>query len=224
VDRLVFAPRLPHRCEELALLLDGEVLEASFDVVLAHTANGSGMKPTFFDTPGDFRAWLEANHETAPELLVGFWRKGSGRPSMTWPESVDEALCVGWIDGIRRTVDDERYTIRFTPRRKGSRWSAVNVRRAGELIAEGRMRPAGLAAFEKRVEAGYSYERQAASLSAGDEERFRSDTAAWDHWTVQPPWYRRTLTWWVVSAKREETRRRRLETLIRASREGRRLR
>jgi uncharacterized protein YdeI (YjbR/CyaY-like superfamily) len=179
----------------------------------------------FFATPGELRAWLEANHQAAPELLVGFWKKGSGRPGITWPESVDQALCFGWIDGVRRSLDEDRYTIRFTPRRPGSTWSAVNVRRAGELKEAGLMRPAGLAAFEGRADgktALYSYEqRHGATLDAEHERIFRENEAAWAFFQSRPAWYRRTATWWVVSAKKEETRRRRLDTLIADSAAGR---
>lgn len=186
------------------------------------------MTPTFFATPADFRRWLERHHATAPELLVGFYKKGSGRPSITWPESVEEALCFGWIDGVRRTIDEESYTIRFTPRRPGSNWSRINLEKARELIAAGRMRPAGLRAFERRDPDGdpraYSYERKdAARLSPEQEARFRAAREAWQFFQSQPPSYRRTATFWVASAKREETRSRRLETLIEDSAAGRRI-
>jgi len=175
------------------------------------------VKPRFFATPAAFRAWLEANHETAGELLVGFHKRASGKPSMTWPESIDEALCFGWIDGIRRSLGETSYTIRFTPRRERSRWSDVNVRRAKELLRLGLMWPAGRRAFEKRDETdtAYSYEqRQAAELDAESERAFRANAAAWAYFQSRPPWYRRTATHWVTSAKREETRRSRLATLI----------
>jgi len=183
------------------------------------------VKPRFFKKPEDFRAWLEKNHDSAKELLVGFWKRDSGKPSITWPESVDEALCFGWIDGIRRRIDDESYTIRFTPRAVKSKWSAVNIKRVAELTELGRMKPAGLAAFEKRdpKSEGYSYERREATLDAAMEKRFRANKAAWTFWEAQPPYYRRTLSWWVISAKREETREKRLEQLIAASAEGRRI-
>ena len=181
-------------------------------------------KPRFFATPADFRRWLEDHHGTASELWVGFHKRGSGKPSITWPESVDEALCFGWIDGIRRSVDATSYRIRFTPRRASSTWSAVNTRRMAELIAVGRARPAGIEAFERRSEAKsgiYSYEqRRSAELGETYELRFRADREAWSYFQEQPPWYRRTATWWVVSAKREETRARRLATLIDCSARG----
>lgn len=176
------------------------------------------MEPTFFATPEEFRAWLHAHHQTAGELWVGFHKVGSGKPSITWPQSVDEALCVGWIDGVRKRIDDDRYVIRFTPRKPGSNWSAINIRRMGELQAEGRVLPAGQAAFDRRRDdrsAIYSYERRtSAELPAEYEQRFRADAAAWEYFQSQAPWYRRTATHWVISAKREETRQKRLATLI----------
>jgi uncharacterized protein YdeI (YjbR/CyaY-like superfamily) len=183
------------------------------------------MNPKFFATPGEFRAWLEAHHAEETELLVGFYKRGSGRPSMTWPESVDEALCFGWIDGVRRSIDDERYTIRFSPRQKRSTWSAVNIKRARELTHEGRMTPAGLAAFEARTDdrsAIYSHEqRRAARLEPEQQARFAADDAAWAWFQRQPAWYRRAAIHWVTSAKRAETRERRLAALIADSAAGR---
>jgi uncharacterized protein YdeI (YjbR/CyaY-like superfamily) len=176
------------------------------------------MQPTFFATPAEFRAWLERHHADRRELLVGFYKKSSGRPSITWPESVDEALCFGWIDGVRRSLGEKAYTIRFTPRQARSTWSAVNVRRARELIAEGRMTPAGLAAFEARGDdrtAIYSYEqRRAATLDPDEEQRFRAEAGAWEWFQARPPSYRRAAIHWVTSAKRPETRERRLQALI----------
>jgi uncharacterized protein YdeI (YjbR/CyaY-like superfamily) len=183
------------------------------------------MEPTFFATPEDFRAWLEAHHETESELLVGFHKKGSGRPSITWPESVDQALCFGWIDGVRRSIDDERYSIRFTPRQQRSTWSAVNVTRVGELEAEGLMRPAGRAAFERRTEDRtgiYSHERRRAAAFEPEQERaFKADARAWAWFQEQAPSYRRAATHWVISAKKPETRERRLQRLIEDSAAGR---
>ena len=184
------------------------------------------MKPRFFATPEKFRAWLEKHHATEKELLVGFYKKASGRKSITWPESVDEALCVGWIDGIRKTIDDESYTIRFTPRNVKSRWSAVNIRRVGELTKLGRMKPEGLAIFEKRdpsQDEGYSYQRKEAQLDAAMEKRFRANKTAWKFWEAQPPYYRRMIAHWVISAKKEETREKRLAQLLAACEEGRRI-
>ena len=184
-------------------------------------------EPTFFATPAGFRAWLEKHHETEKELLVGFYKKGSGKPSLTWPESVDEALCFGWIDGVRRSRDEESYTIRFTPRKPGSTWSAVNVARVEELTRLGRMRPAGLAAWEKRSEAKtgtYAYEqKEDAKLEKAEEKQLRANKEAWEFFQSQPPWYRRTVIWRIVSAKKEETRKKRLEKLIEESARGRRL-
>jgi len=185
------------------------------------------MPPTFFATPAHFRSWLEAHHATATELLVGFYKRGSGKASITWPESVDQALCFGWIDGVRKRVDDESYTIRFTPRKRGSIWSAVNIGRATELIEQGLMAPAGLRAFEARSEEKsriYAYERETASFAPADEKRFRANRAAWKWFGEQPAGYRRVITYWVVSAKRLETRTRRLATLIDASAKRKRLR
>jgi uncharacterized protein YdeI (YjbR/CyaY-like superfamily) len=185
------------------------------------------MQPTFFATAAEFRRWLKRHHRSERELWVGFHKKSSGRPSLTWPESVDEALCFGWIDGVRRRVDDQSYAIRFTPRKSGSIWSAVNTRRAEALIRDGRMQPAGLKAFAARdpEKSGvYSYEqRRAARLGAEAEARLRADPAAWSFFESQPPGYRKTAVGWVMSAKREETRARRLETLIADSAAGRRI-
>lgn len=181
------------------------------------------MNPTFFATPADFRAWLDAHHQTAAELWVGFYKKGSGRPSITWPESVDQALCYGWIDGIRKRLDDASYVIRFTPRRKGSNWSEVNRRRAAELSEQGLMQPAGLAAYEARDKdrtREYTYEAQSHSLDEAYEAEFRAHVGAWDYWEAQPAHYRRGATHWVMSAKREDTRRKRLETLMADSAAG----
>ncbi len=177
----------------------------------------SAAKPRFFKTPTEFRAWLAKHHAMAAELLVGFHKKGSGKPSITWPESVDEALCVGWIDGIRRRIDDDSYSIRFTPRRPGSIWSAVNTRRVAVLTREGRMLEAGLAAFKARdakKTAIYSYERETATFPLAFEKAFRANATAWGHFNAAAPSYRRLAAYWVTTAKQEETRQRRLATLI----------
>ena len=182
------------------------------------------MNATFFATPAAFREWLKKNHKTAPELLVGFYKKSSAKPSITWPESVDEALCFGWIDGIRKGVDDISYTIRFTPRRPRSIWSAVNVKRAQELTKLGLMQPAGLAAFQKRREDRsrvYAYEQQERMLDEAYEKKLRANKKAWAFFQTQPAWYQRTASWWVISAKKEETRLKRLATLIADSAAGR---
>ncbi len=183
--------------------------------------------PTFFATPSAFGTWLRANGSTALELVVGFYKKDSGCPSITWPESVDEALCVGWIDGIRRRIDASAYSIRFTPRKKTSSWSAVNIGRVQVLIAEGRMRPAGLAAFTARREAAsaiYAYEQPAAvALSAAEAAQFRAKPKAWRFFESQAPSYQKRMLWQIVSAKRPETRAKRLAALIAASATGERL-
>jgi uncharacterized protein YdeI (YjbR/CyaY-like superfamily) len=185
------------------------------------------IEPRFFPTPALFRAWLDANHASAAELLVGFYRKDSGKPSITWPESVDEALCYGWIDGIRRSLDEDKYTIRFTPRKPTSIWSNVNIAKVEALLKAGRMMPAGLAAWEKRDPAKsgiYSFERRvAAAFDAESERRFKRNRAAWTHFQAQPPGYRRLATHYVVSAKRPETREKRLAALIAHSARGERL-
>ncbi len=183
------------------------------------------MEPLFFPSPADFRAWLEANHEHAQELWVGYYKKGSGKPSLTWPESVDQALCFGWIDGLRKSIDADRYMIRFTPRKPGSNWSAVNIRKVDELTGQGLMRPAGIRAFENRKEAKseiYSYEqRENAALNQAQEQQLRANPQAWEFFQSRPGSYRKAAIWWVVSAKKEETRARRLAELIALSAEGR---
>ena len=185
------------------------------------------MAPTFFSSTADFQKWFQQHHTSTRELWVGFYKKGSGRPSITWPESVDEALCVGWIDGIRKSIDAESYMIRFTPRRRGSIWSAVNIKRVEALTNEKRMQPAGLAAFANRREnkSGiYSYEQRSEQLPEPYAGLLRKNKKAWEFFQAQPPSYRKTIGWWVVSAKQEETRRKRLAKLIAASAGGKRLR
>lgn len=184
--------------------------------------------PMFFATAADFRVWLADNASTSSELTVGFHKVGSGKPSLLWPESVDEALCVGWIDGVRKRIDDHSYQIRFTPRKKGSIWSAVNIARADALIATGLMRPAGLRAYKQRTERKsnvYSYE-QAGSLSLHPDEvkTFKKHKSAWAYFESAPPSYRKTMIYWVVSAKRQETRQRRLARFIESCAAGVRLR
>lgn len=170
-----------------------------------------------FATPAEFRSWLEANHDVASEVWVGYYKKGSGKTSMAYPASVDEGLCFGWIDGITRRIDDEVYTIRFTPRQKRSNWSTTNIARVEELNASGRMHPAGMRAFEARTKdrtGMYSYENRPADLPEAYHARLEANEAAWTWWQTQTPSYRRAATWWVVSAKQEATRDRRLEMLI----------
>ena len=183
------------------------------------------MEPTFFATAADFRAWLERHHDSVSELLLGFHRKGSGRPSITWPEAVEQALCFGWIDGVRRRIDDASYSIRFTPRQPRSTWSAVNVKRMKELVEEGLAAPTGLAAFDRRADdrtASYSYEqRRSARFEPDQERRLHADEGAFAFFEAQPPSYRRAAIHWVISAKRPETRERRLTQLIECSAAGR---
>ena len=180
---------------------------------------------TFFATEDDFRRWLAANHETAPELLVGFWKKSSGKPSIDWPQARDQALCFGWIDGLRRSLGEDAYTIRFTPRRKGSIWSKVNVERFEALKAAGLMTAAGEAAYErdKHRSGVYSYEKPVAAMTAEEEALFRKNKLAWADWEKRPAGYRRSALGWITGAKRPETRAKRLGELIAASAEGRRL-
>ena len=185
------------------------------------------LKPTFFATPADFRKWLEKNHAATTELLVGFHKVDSGKPSITWPESVDQALCFGWIDGVRKRIDEHSYTIRFTPRKPTSIWSSVNIKRFGELTEQGVVRPAGEQAFARRIDAKsgiYAYEQRSnPQLDGALEAKFRANRKAWEFFQAQPPGYRRVATWYVISAKREETRESRLATLIKVSAVGERL-
>jgi uncharacterized protein YdeI (YjbR/CyaY-like superfamily) len=184
--------------------------------------------PRHFATAAAFRAWLAKHGARETELLVGFHKVDSGRPSMTWSESVDEALCFGWIDGVRKRIDEHAYSIRFTPRKPGSNWSAINIAKVEKLRAEGRMTAAGEAAFARRTadkSVVYAYEqRDTAALSADEVRVFKRDKAAWKYWEACPPGYRKTLLYWIVSAKREDTRASRLATLMTACREERRLR
>jgi uncharacterized protein YdeI (YjbR/CyaY-like superfamily) len=184
------------------------------------------LKPKFFQTSTDFRTWLEKNHETATDLWVGFFKKNSGKPSITWPESVDQALCFGWIDGIRKRIDEMSYQIRFTPRRNGSIWSAINIKRAEELVRQKQMRPGGLKAFAARIEnkSGiYSYEQRSTELSEPYTTLLKKNKAASNFFENQPPSYRKMIGWWIISAKKEETRMTRLAKLISESAKGKRL-
>jgi uncharacterized protein YdeI (YjbR/CyaY-like superfamily) len=185
-------------------------------------------KPMFFATPADFRAWLEQHHAEFGELWVGFHKRDSAKPSITWPESVDCALCFGWIDGVRKSLGKSSYMIRFTPRKSTSTWSAINISKVQELTKHGLMHAAGLAAFEKRSDRKseiYAYEqRKAAELDSKSEKQFRANKKAWEFFQSQPPWYRRTATYWVINAKREETKQKRLATLFNDCAHGRRLR
>jgi uncharacterized protein YdeI (YjbR/CyaY-like superfamily) len=184
------------------------------------------LKPKFFRTPANFRTWLKKNHATATELWVEFYKKDSGKPSIRWPESVDQALCFGWIDGIRKRVDETSYRIRFTPRRRGSIWSAINIKRATELVRQKQMQPAGLEAFAARIEnkSGiYSYEQRSTELNEPYAKRLKKNKAAWNFFRTQPPSYRKMIGWWIISAKREKTRMARLTKLITESAKGKRL-
>ena len=179
--------------------------------------------PLFFPTAADFRVWLRRHHEAEKELIVGFYRKGCGRPSITWPESVQEALCFGWIDGVRRKIDDESYTIRFTPRKPSSIWSKINLATMEGLLAEGRVASAGRKVYEARDRAKtnrYSFERAEARFSREQENLFRRDKKAWSFWTAQVPSYQKPATWWVVSAKQPATQEKRLKLLIEHSAKG----
>ena len=180
----------------------------------------------FFASKFAFRKWLEDHHNQVFELWVGFYKKQSGKGGITYREALDEALCFGWIDGLRKTVDDSSYTIRFTPRTAGSTWSGVNTRRVEELTKLGRMQGPGLSAFRTRdskKSRQYSYERNNCKFEAAHENKFKANAKAWEFFRAQAPWYQRTTTWWVVSAKREETRLKRLATLIEDSENGRRI-
>jgi len=184
------------------------------------------VHPAFFSSPALLRRWFERHHAERTELLIGFYKKGSGRPSVTYSEALDEALCVGWIDGVRRSLDSDSYTIRFTPRKPFSYWSAINRRRAAALEAAGRMGPAGLAAFERRdltAPRKYSFENKPTRLAPSLEKRFRANARAWAFFAAQPPGYRRTAIFYVMSAIQDETKARRLAKLIDDSDAHRRL-
>jgi uncharacterized protein YdeI (YjbR/CyaY-like superfamily) len=186
----------------------------------------SSMKPRFFPTPAAFWAWLHQHHADAVELLVGFFKKGSGKPSITWPESVDQALCYGWIDGVRKNIDAVSYSIRFTPRKAVSVWSSINIKRAQALIEQGQMQPAGLKAYQVRKENQsriYSYEQRSVNLEEPYNEFLKVNEAAWRFFQEQPPYYRKVISWWIISAKKEETRLKRLEKLMAHSVRGERL-
>lgn len=177
-------------------------------------------KPQFFRSPAAFRAWLKKNHRKAPEVIVGYYKKHTGKPSLTWPESVAEALCYGWIDGIRRSLDGDRYTIRFTPRRAKSKWSVVNIRMVAELESAGRMTAAGRTVFNARPNPeskGYTAAKKDATLDEVCIRTFKKNKAAWKFFEAQPPGYRKNVAWWIVTAKQAETRERRLRMLIEAS-------
>jgi len=180
---------------------------------------------TFFESEAAFRRWLEANHAHSNELLVGFWKKGTGRPSLDWPRARDQALCFGWIDGVRKSLGDDSYTIRFTPRRRGSIWSKVNLARFEALKADGRMTPAGARALaeNKGRRTVYAYENESRELTEAETAQFRRNKAAWADWEKRPPGYRKVVLHWINSAKKPETRARRLATLIEDSEAGRKI-
>ena len=183
------------------------------------------MRPIYFNSPEEFRAWLEQHHETATEVYVGYWKKSSGKAGLTWAQAVEEALCFGWIDGVVKSVDEQRHMQRFTPRKPSSTWSAINIAKVEQLRAQGRMRPAGEAAFARRREdrsAIYAYEQRSDPVLEPDEQaQFEANAAAWGYFSARPPSYRKPALWWIVSAKRPETRARRLATLIEDSAAGR---
>jgi uncharacterized protein YdeI (YjbR/CyaY-like superfamily) len=184
------------------------------------------MKPIFFESAALFRTWLSKNHNKESEVLVGFYKVGSGKPSMTWSESVDEALCFGWIDGVRKSMDDTRYTIRFTPRRPASIWSAVNIKKMEVLSGQGLVQPSGLAAFEKRKDSRsqiYTYEKPPVTLERAYERRFKANKDAWSFFRSQAPSYQKVIVHWIMSAKQEKTKLSRLEKAIASSQSGKRL-
>ena len=183
------------------------------------------MEPTFFETPADFRNWLQQHADKETELLVGFYKIGSGKPSINWPQSVDEALCFGWIDGVRKSLGPESYTIRFTPRKPTSIWSGINIKKVAELTEKGLMQPAGLAAYAKRKEersAIYSFEVDEMALKPEYEQQFKANKQAWEFFQKQAPWYKRTSIHGIMTAKQEKTQLSRLEALIRVSEKGER--
>lgn len=184
------------------------------------------MNLMFFPTQNDFRRWLEENHETATEIVVGYYNVKSGKGGMTWSESVDQALCFGWIDGVRRKIDEESYSNRFTPRRADSNWSAVNIAKVAELTVKGLMKPAGIAAFEKRKDSKsgvYAYENELKQFSAEFEKCFRANETAWEFFEKQANWYKKQMINWVMTAKQAATREKRLEKLMAESAIGKRL-
>ena len=183
------------------------------------------MEPAYFETPAKFRAWLERHHDSAPELLVGFRKKHTGKPSIDWPQARDQALCFGWIDGVRKSLGPDSYTVRFTPRRPGSVWSKVNLERFAALKVEGAMTVAGERAFAagKANRGNYAYETEVRELDPEQVAKFKANARAWDDWQKRPPGYRKVVTHWVTSAKKPETRARRLATLIEDCAHGRKI-
>jgi uncharacterized protein YdeI (YjbR/CyaY-like superfamily) len=184
------------------------------------------MSSMFFTNTAEFRKWLEENYQTETELSVGYYKVSTGKPSMNWSDSVDEALCFGWIDGVRRSIDSDSYSIRFTPRNPKSNWSAINIKKVEELIRVGKMTPAGLAVYEKRSETRsgiYSYENQPEKLSPELETRFKANPEAWEFFQKQAPSYKKVKIYWVMEARQEQTRLSRLEKLVAACQSGERI-
>ncbi|HZL11609.1 MAG TPA: YdeI/OmpD-associated family protein [Prolixibacteraceae bacterium] len=185
-----------------------------------------GKVPVYFTSSAEFRKWLEENYQVESELIVSYYKVSTKKPSMSWSDSVDEAICFGWIDGIRRTVDDESYSIRFTPRSPKSNWSAVNIKKVEKLINQGKMKSAGLTAFEKKTESRstkYSYENRHERRDSMRETKFQENTKAWNFFLSQAPSYQKTMIYWVMSAKHESTQNSRLGKLIEASEAGKHL-
>jgi uncharacterized protein YdeI (YjbR/CyaY-like superfamily) len=181
------------------------------------------MKPIFFAKQSDFRKWLQKNHKRETELLVGFYKVGSGKPGMTWSQSVDEALCFGWIDGVRKSIDKDSYQIRFTQRKPTSIWSAINIKKVAELTKQGKMQPAGLASFEKRTEQKskiYTYENEEAKFTQTFEKEFKANKKAWSYFQSLAPSYKKLSTHWVMRAKQDSTKTKRLSELIGDSEKG----
>ena len=190
------------------------------------SSGASKPDPTFFASAAQFRRWLEKNHSSATELWVGFYKASTGKNTFTYKQALDEALCFGWIDGVRKSLDAESYVQRFTPRRRRSYWSAVNTKRVHELQAAGLMHTAGLEAFARRdaaATARYSFERERPVFDPAQEKQFRSNRTAWTYFESEAPWYQRVATHWVTSAKKPETRQRRLEMLISDCARGQRI-
>lgn len=184
------------------------------------------MNPAFFSTQEKFREWLEKHHQKETELLVGFYKVNSKKPSISWSESVDQALCFGWIDGVRRSIDQESYSIRFTPRKKSSIWSAINIKKIEELTKTGLMKEAGLKAFELRSEEKsriYSHETEPSVLSPEFEKQFKAHKPAWEYFNLQAPSYKKVMIHWIMTAKQEKTRISRLEKAIKISAEQKRM-
>jgi len=184
------------------------------------------MNPLFFKNTNEFRKWLEKNHKVKSELQVGFYKVGSGKPSMTWSDAVDQALCFGWIDGIRRSIDEESYTNRFTPRKKNSTWSVININKVKALVKAGLMKPAGMEAFSHRKEnksGTYSHENETKTLAPSFEKQFKKNKSAWKFFIDQPPSYRKVVIHWIMTAKQDKTKSSRLEKTIKASEENKRL-